>query len=108
MHLLYNNMKTSNASLRTRSALSHRNTVSGLSANYLFTQFQKVKQARSLCVFLSNSSGHCSLASLKGEGRTCQDLHVERPENSHILCSLHLTNVSVTHIDTTCNVSRET
>jgi hypothetical protein len=34
---------TSNAYLRTRSALSHRSAVFGLLANYLFTQFQKVK-----------------------------------------------------------------
>jgi hypothetical protein len=37
------NRKISNARLRTRSALSRRSAVSELSANYLFTQFQKMQ-----------------------------------------------------------------
>ncbi len=37
-------IKTSNARLCTRLALSRRRAVSGLSANYLFTQFQKINE----------------------------------------------------------------
>jgi hypothetical protein len=43
MNLIFCGTHISNICLRTRSALSCINAVSGLLANYLFTQFQKVK-----------------------------------------------------------------
>ena len=65
-------LSTSNARLRTRSALSRRSVVSRLSVNYLFTEFQKMQWAYSCCVFLSSSSRHLSSAFWGEEGRTCR------------------------------------
>ena len=49
-HLLFSYI-TSNARLRTRLALSRRNSISELGANYLLAHFQSIGLARKFCRF---------------------------------------------------------
>jgi hypothetical protein len=63
MDIIRRQQLTSNARPRTRSSLSRRNCYSELSANYLFINFQKKKEAHSCCVFLLSSSRRFSSVS---------------------------------------------
>jgi hypothetical protein len=93
---------TSNARLKTRSALSRRNDVSKLPSNYLFIQFQKSTIEHSRCVFLLSSSRRFSSVFCAREGRIGRTFMSKG--RIMTISSALFTLLSGTYTDATCNV----